>query len=106
MFEVDSTDIMKIRDMAEVYDSVEGIRKSFGYMALGDGRVLQQWFDCWCPACMSASGPGVGLQHNGEENTMDSNYQVSGCSYAGPWWECPVQLHGPKGIAAQRKATH
>lgn len=67
-------------------------------MALDDGRVLQRWFDCWCPVCMSAKGPS-----SDPGSTMNSNYQVPRCVYSEPWWECSVQLHGTKGIAAQRK---
>lgn len=51
-----SNDIDRRAD--EVYEPVVGIRKSFGYMALPKGRVLQRWFDCWCPQCMLATGAG------------------------------------------------
>jgi hypothetical protein len=52
----------------EVYDKIDGIQKSFGFMAIADNSVIYRWFDCWCPACMKAGGAGVG--------TMDSNFQV------------------------------
>ena len=78
----------------EVYDPVIGIRKSFGYMALGGGRVLQRWFDCWCPECMKAGGPGQG--------SMNSNYQVSGCCSHERWYEYSVALQGTRGLVAQR----
>ena len=51
-----SNDIDRRAD--EVYEPVIGIRKSFGYMALGKDRVLQRWFDCGCPQCMLATGAG------------------------------------------------
>jgi hypothetical protein len=79
----------------EVYDRIDGIRKSFGFRALRDGYVLYRWFDCWCPACMSAGGPGVG--------SMDSNYQVKDCKVSERWYESTVCLQGTRGIGAQRK---
>ena len=42
----------------EEFDSVDGIRKSFGFRALRPGVVLQRWFDCWCPVCMAVTEPG------------------------------------------------
>ena len=44
IFSADSSEID--RREHEVYASVQEIRKSFGYMALDGGRVLQRWFDC------------------------------------------------------------
>jgi hypothetical protein len=83
------------RRAEELYEPVVGIRKSFGYMALSKERVLQRWFDCWCPECMHAEGVGKG--------TMDSNYQVCGCRSKEPWWEHSVALLGTRGIGAQKK---
>ncbi len=91
--EADVTDIDRREN--EIYDSVTGIRKSFGYLALGEGRVLQRWFDCWCPSCLLATAPGMG--------SMDSNYKVAGCTSGERWWECAVELQGTRGVAAQRK---
>jgi hypothetical protein len=42
----------------EEFDSIDGIQKSFGFRALRHGVVLQRWFDCWCPTCMSVTQPG------------------------------------------------
>ena len=95
IFRTDSSEID--RRVNEVYASVEGIRKSFGYMALDGGRVLQRWFDCWCPECMCAGGPGKG--------SMNSNYQVAGCRCKERWYEHSVALQGTLGVAAlKRKA--
>ena len=93
IFDADSSAIN--RNESEVYASVEGIRKSFGYMALDGERVLQRWFDCWCPQCMAADGPGKG--------SMNSNYQVIGCTCSEPWWEHSVALQGTLGVAALKK---
>ena len=79
----------------EVYESVVGIQKSFGYMALGGERVLQRWFDCWCCKCLLVASPGV--------PPMDSNYQVPACECGEPWWEHSVALLGARGIMAQKK---
>ena len=87
------------RDEAEVYDRVDGIRKSFGYLALSSGRVLQRWFDCWCPACMAAAGPGSGMVGG----VVGKGYQVEGCTRLEPWYDTPVQLQGPRGIRRQRE---
>ena len=59
-----STDID--RRANAVYDRIDGITKSFAFRALRENSVLYRWFDCWCPACMRAGGPGVG--------PTDSNY--------------------------------
>ena len=89
------------RDEAEVYDSVGGIRKSFGYLAVSTGRVLQRWFDCWCTACMAATGPGAGMDGVAQRQ----GYRVQGCSRAvtAPWWDCTVQLQGARGIRRQHQ---
>jgi hypothetical protein len=95
---VDSREIE--RNVHELYDSVGGIRKCFGYMALSTGRVLQRWFDCWCTACTDGTGPGSGMT----EVTSTSGYMVTGCelSVPEPWWDCSVQLQGTRGIGAQK----
>lgn len=93
IIEAASTDID--RRANEVYDRIDGITKSFGFRALRDNSVLYRWFDCWCPACMSASGPGIG--------SMDSNYQVKDCKAGERWYEATVALQGTRGIIAQRK---
>ena len=65
-------------------------------MALDGNRVLQRWFDCWCPACRKAQGPGQG---------MDSNYKVVECETKEPWWEYTVQQLGARGIGRTRKVA-
>ena len=89
------------RDEAEVYDSVVGIRKSFGYQAVSTGRVLQRWFDCWCTACMAATGPGAGM----DGAAQGRGYRVQGCTKAAaePWWDQTVQLQGARGIRRQHR---
>jgi hypothetical protein len=113
----------------EEFDSVDGIQKSFGYRALRPGVVLQRWFDCWCPACMSVTRPG--------DTFMDSNYRVAQCcsqkhwmdaassteqqywEHVLPqlrgkcndpgspfrWWESSVQRHDLRGNYARRKVA-
>ena len=66
--------------VAEEYDSVKSIQKSFGYMALRDGIVLQRWFDCWCPVCMSVISAGPT-----DDGPMDSNYRVPTCCSQEHW---------------------
>ena len=83
------------RRQNEVYGKSDDIRKTFGLRALRDNSVLYRWFDCWCPACMAAGGPGVG--------SMDSNYQVKDCKVKEPWYEATVSLQATRGIPAQRK---
>ena len=78
-----------------VYDRIDGITKSFAFRALRGNSVLYRWFDCWCPACMRAGGPGVG--------PMDSNCQVKDCKSAERWYESTVSLQETRGIPAQRK---
>ena len=46
VFEIPSSEIRNDTQAFEMYDPVGGIRKSFGYLALSDGVVLQRWFDC------------------------------------------------------------
>ena len=97
VLDADSKDIR--RDEAEVYDRVDGIRKSFGYLALSSGRVLQRWFDCWCPACLAATGPGSGM----DGAASGCGYKVQGCTSQEPWWDCSVQLQGARGVHRQRQ---
>ena len=66
--------------VVEEYDSVKGIQKSFGYMALRDGIVLQRWFDCWCPVCMEVISAGPS-----DDGPMDSNYRVPTCCSQRHW---------------------
>jgi hypothetical protein len=98
VFVIDSSEIE--RNIHEVYDSVGGIRKSFGYMAMSNGRVLQRWFDCWCTACTAATGPEAGMA----EVSSTSGYHVTDCKLPvpEPWWDCSVQLQGTRGIQAQK----
>jgi hypothetical protein len=96
----------------ESFEKIDSIRRSFGYRALRDGVVLQRWFDCWCPACMSVTKPGDGV--------MDSNYRVPQCDshkcwqsnatvgalVAGNpfrWWECSAQRDDTRGVHGRRK---
>ena len=97
VLDADSRDIQ--RDEAEVYDRIDGIRKSFGYLALSSGRVLQRWFDCWCSACHAATGPGNGM----DGAASGQGYQVQCCTKQEPWWDCSVQLQGARGVYRQRQ---
>lgn len=101
VFEVPSSEIRNDTQAFKVYDSVGGVRKSFGYLALSDGVVLQRWFDCWCGACAVAAGPGDRMA----EVARDSGYHVKDCVLPEPepWWHCSVQLQGTRGLYAQKK---
>ena len=47
----------------EQFESIFGIQKSFGYIGLESGSVMQREWDCWCPACFnSLFGPGRALR--------------------------------------------
>ena len=96
MLEAASTVI--VRRENDVYDRID-IRKSFGFRTPRDGSVLHRWFDCWCPACMSAGGPDGG--------SMDSNYQVKDCKVNERRYGATVALQGNRGlgIGAQRKGA-
>ena len=53
------------------YSAMNGMKKTYLFMAVRDGVLLQRPFACWCAACMQASAPG--------EGSMDSNYKCMEC---------------------------
>lgn len=99
--QIPSSEIRKDKQEFEEYESIEGIRKSFGYLALPSSRVLQRWFDCWCTTCAAATGPGGGMK----ETSRQSGYIVTDCKRQvdEPWWDYSVRLKGTRGITAQKK---
>ena len=50
---------------------MEGMKKSYLFMALDAGIVAMRTFACWCPACMQAIGRGQG--------SLDSHLCCTGC---------------------------
>ncbi|KOO35179.1 hypothetical protein Ctob_010692 [Chrysochromulina tobinii] len=61
------------------YDKMPGMKKTFLFMGVREGVILQRKFACWCTSCMHASAPG--------EGTMDSNYCCSECESESLAWE-------------------
>ena len=79
------------------YGSLHGIKKTFLFMAVREGVILQRSFACWCWACMHASAPGQG--------TMDTDYCCSGCVSSLAWQETAVERTDARGIANERQRT-
>lgn len=68
----DTKEIEATRTTQE-YTTLEGITKTYTFMALGEGgRLAQRQFADWCEACMHASSPG--------EGTLCTNLSCTGCT--------------------------
>ena len=82
----------------EQFESIFGIQKSFGYIGLESGSVMQREWDCWCPACFcSIAGPtahGSRMVNNGSEQ----GYVVLGCTSQERWFDCTVQRKDAVGV--------
>ena len=80
------------------YDKMPGMKKTFLFMGVREGVVLQRKFACWCRSCMHASAPG--------EGTMDSNYCCTECeSESLAWEETSIGRSDAAGIANGRVRT-
>ena len=81
------------------YAAMPGMKKTFLFMGVREGVILQRKFACWCHACMLVSGPGEGL--------MDTNYGCVACECADslPWAETCIDREDAPGIAAARART-
>ena len=53
------------------YDTMDGMKKTFLFMAVRDSVILQRKFACWCPSCAQMSAPG--------EGEMDSSFRCAEC---------------------------
>ena len=51
---------------------MDGMKKSYSYIALAQGVVGMRTFACWCDVCMKAIGRG--------EGSLDSNLRCAGCA--------------------------
>ena len=81
-----------------VYAAMPGMKKTYLFMPVREGVVLQRDFACWCNACMRASAPG--------EGSMDSNYHCMACSSPQlPWRETNVAREDAAGVANERQRT-
>lgn len=75
---------------------MEGMKKSYLYMALTEGVVAMRTFACWCPACMQAVGRG--------EGSLDSNLHCTGCTSPHlSWQERSCARTDANGLANARK---
>jgi len=84
------------------YDKMPGIKKTFVFMPVREGVVLERKFACWCSACMHASGPGEGLA------LQSGSYVCAGCDSDLPWKETSIQRTDAAGVgnAKQRALVH
>ena len=82
------------------YDKMPGIKKTFLFMPIRKGVVLQRDFACWCCACMQASAPG--------EGSMDSSYRCAECDSNLLWKETSIERSDAAGVAnaKARKLKH
>jgi hypothetical protein len=82
----------------EKYAAMPGMKKTFLFMAVREGVVLQRSYSCWCDACMQAAAPG--------EGSMDSNYVCAECPSNGldslTWKETNVEREDQAGVAARK----
>ena len=63
------------RSMAHhTYDRISGIRTMRQFLRVAPGVIMGREFACWCPACWTVMGRGVGA--------MDTNGRVEGCEGA------------------------
>lgn len=77
------------------FTPMPGMKKSFLFMAIRTGVVLQRQFSCWCMACMRASAAG--------EGTMDSCYKCHECEEQGlTWRETVVEREDAAGVQERR----
>ena len=90
-----STSEIKRPPVEHEYDSIPGIKKTFLFMPVRQGVVLERKFACWCAPCMQASAPG--------EGSMDSNCRCVECKSNLPWKETGVDRSDATGIANGRK---
>ena len=75
------------------YSAMHGMKKTFVFMAVRAGVVLQRPFACWCHACMRARAPGCG--------TMDTSYRCAGCISSNlQWKETAIDRSDAPGVAA------
>ena len=81
----------------EHFESIFGMRKSFGFLATSEGRVNYRECDCWCPPCVM-TGP-----HRG---TMNCDSIVSGCVHkealGHKWYQCDVARKDTRGVMNRR----
>ena len=80
------------------YAAMPGMKKTFLFMPVREGVVLQRDFACWCGACMRASAPG--------EGSMDASYRCVECESEGLGWrETDVSREDAAGVANERTRT-
>ena len=86
------------RPIGKEFEAMPGMKKTFLFMPVREGVILQRPWACWCVSCMQASAPG--------EGTMDSNYRCIGCSSEGlSWKETSVQRSDAAGVANAKART-
>ena len=71
------------------------MKKTFLFMPVRQGVVLERKFACWCNTCMRASAPG--------EGSMDTMYRCVGCKSGLPWKETQIERTDPAGVAMRQK---
>ena len=75
---------------------MDGMKKSYLFMALAQGIVGMRTFSCWCQACMQAVGRGQG--------SLDSNLCCAECiSPHLTWSERSCDRQDPAGLANARQ---
>lgn len=80
------------------YDTMPGMKKTYLFMPIREGVVLQRDFACWCYSCLRAWSPG--------EGSMDSNYVCKGCvSLHLPWRETAINRTDSAGISNARQRS-
>ena len=78
------------------YTTMDGMKKSYLFIAVAHGVVGMRTFACWCQACMQAIGRGQG--------SLDSNLHCAECvSPHLPWSERSCDRQDAAGRANARK---
>ena len=77
---------------------MEGMKKSYLYLALDEGIVAMRTFACWCHACMLVTGRG--------EGGLDSSHKCAACcSPHLPWHERSCARTDANGVANAQKRS-
>jgi hypothetical protein len=84
-----------------LFESIYGMRKSFGFMCISPGLVDYRECDCWCPPCCMSGGHGRGI--------MSVDSVLTGCHHGGAeahkWFQCDVSRKDTRGVRDRRKVA-
>ena len=96
--ESEKADSIKGAKIAEVFETLDGIRSQYEFMAVDSGIVAYRQNGCWCNACMQVRGRGEGFTAKSGD---DPQLIVPGCPRPElPWREGDVTRKEACGVRA------